>query len=273
MKLNFNIFLSALSFYVPAKTIYQIHSPSVYKLLEHYLLDKPKHQDLDRILALRRGLRHSNAKLFRKGYGAISKEEEDSLEYLESSISCSHRRGKRICSLMQNLKPDRILELGTGIGISTLYIATASRDSLLISIEGEHARIKQAAKLISMFDLRNVELIRGKFEAVLSKLGTFGDKINFVHIDEDHRKSELLKNIKLIQPFLDDKAILLIDDIRWSKDMEEAWKELNELECFDVSIDLFTHGFLRFSPANGERLAYKILPTRYKPWKMLFNLF
>jgi hypothetical protein len=39
-------------------------------------------------------------------------------------------------------------------------------------------------------------------------------------------------------------TIVVVDDIHWSKEMEEAWREIREQEPVRLSIDLFFMGII-----------------------------
>jgi hypothetical protein len=41
-----------------------------------------------------------------------------------------------------------------------------------------------------------------------------------------------------------DSTIILIDDIRWSKDMFDAWNKIIKMEQYHLSLDLFKFGII-----------------------------
>ena len=50
--------------------------------------------------------------------------------------------------------------------------------------------------------------------------------------------------LDLLAPTLHDETIVIIDDIRWSKDMLEYWKQFKEMERYHLTMDLFRMGIV-----------------------------
>ncbi|MGC6533070.1 MAG: class I SAM-dependent methyltransferase, partial [Flavobacteriales bacterium] len=67
---------------------------------------------------------------------------------------------------------------------------------------------------------------------------------DFVFVDGNHRKEATLEAVELLAPHLGEGAVVVIDDIYWSRGMTEAWDELRKREQFALSIDVFEMGIL-----------------------------
>ncbi len=74
-----------------------------------------------------------------------------------------------------------------------------------------------------------------------------GIKPGLVFIDGNHRKEPVLKYFNQIAEISDNKTVIIIDDIYYSKEMEEAWNEIKQLhEKVSVTIDIFRMGIVFF---------------------------
>jgi len=52
---------------------------------------------------------------------------------------------------------------------------------------------------------------------------------------------------------LDEKSVVVVDDIHWSVEMEKAWEELCRHPLVYGSVDLFRCGILFFDPALNRQ--------------------
>lgn len=142
--------------------------------------------------------------------------------------------------------PDEILEIGTAMGISTMYIATAAPQSKIITMEGCAVIAEKARENFNKFGLDNIDLALGNFNNLLKKTLDNFDKLDFVLIDGNHKKEPTLDYFSHILPKLHPESIVMIDDIHWSRGMEAAWDEISKRQEVSISIDLFKMGILLF---------------------------
>jgi len=154
--------------------------------------------------------------------------------------------GKLIHRLVTHFAPREILEVGTAMGISTLYIATAAPMSRLITMEGCAVIAEKARENFNAFKMENIELDLGNFNALMAKTLDKFDKLDFVLIDANHRKDPTIEYFKMMLPKLHSNSIVMIDDIYWSKGMTDAWNEIKKNDKVSISIDLFKMGILSF---------------------------
>jgi predicted O-methyltransferase YrrM len=139
-----------------------------------------------------------------------------------------------------------ILELGTSFGISTMYMAASCRDTQVITIEGSGAIADIARQNITEAGLQNVKVIDGSFDDVIPEFADSGIRPGLIFIDGNHRKEPVLRYFNQLVKFSDNKTVIIIDDIYYSKEMEEAWKEIILHEKVSVSIDIHRMGICFF---------------------------
>ncbi|MDR3218823.1 MAG: class I SAM-dependent methyltransferase [Dysgonamonadaceae bacterium] len=144
-------------------------------------------------------------------------------------------------NLIKIFQPLRALELGTCIGISASYQATAQKlngKGRLITIEGSEAIAALARKNIRSLQLDNVEVVCGRFKDVLPAVLQDNQPFDCVFIDGHHDEQATIDYFEMILPALSSGALLIFDDISWSVGMKNAWQKISCDERIALAVDL-----------------------------------
>ncbi len=166
---------------------------------------------------------------------------------LVNRSSVPPKYGKILYYLVSTFQPANILEMGTSVGISTIYLAAANEHSTIWSIESCPEKRQLAKENLQIWDLKNVYLYQGLFHEELPKILHHMPSLDMVFIDGDHRKESLLSYYETMLDYIHHDTMMVIDDIHWSSGMESAWKMIRTHKSVQVSIDLFRMGILFFS--------------------------
>jgi predicted O-methyltransferase YrrM len=150
--------------------------------------------------------------------------------------------GKLLSNMAAEFGNPLIIELGTSMGISAMYMALSNKETAVYTIEGCPETAEIARQNILIAGLDNIKIFEGMFEDVLSELATRGIKPGLVFIDGNHRKEPVKKYFSQITEFSGPKTVIIIDDINYSKEMAEAWEEIKLHEKVSISIDIFKIG-------------------------------
>ena len=144
-------------------------------------------------------------------------------------------------SLVRELKPLRGVELGTCLGISTSYQATAlarNGKGRLTSLEGAPAFAAIAVKNLESLGLSpHANVVVGEFAKTLPSV-LAGGPVDYAFIDGHHDETATLGYFEDFLPHLATPAVLVFDDINWSAGMQRAWERISNDERVDVSLDL-----------------------------------
>ncbi|MGI8951269.1 MAG: O-methyltransferase [Chitinophagaceae bacterium] len=227
-----------------------IHSPFVFEFIKEVLNDKKNYDCYKKIEALREQLKQNETILTIEDFGAGSRADLQQKRKV-SQIAKSALKSKKFSQLLFRIvnfyQPKNILELGTSLGITTAYLASGNLNAQVITMEGSHEIANVARKNFEQLHLKNLQLIEGNFDdnlpAIIHQLLT----INFAFIDGNHRKEPTLNYFNQLINHSTQSSILIFDDIHWSKEMEEAWQEIQLHNSVSLTIDLFFIGlvFLR----------------------------
>lgn len=231
--------------WLKAQTRYGVHSPFVYEFVTQVLPHKPSAVG-KRIEALRKQLAQSTDSVeirdFGAGYGGeqrplVQKKVRDVIR----SSARKRRNGELLHRICAHYQPGSCLELGTNLGFSTLYQASACPRGHFTSLEGAPALAEIAGRHFDEFGLE-IDLRVGEFGDSLEKLLSEGLRFDYVLLDGNHRREATVDYFELLEQRMNPGGILIVDDINWSEGMREAWKIIQQKESVSVSIDLFWMG-------------------------------
>ena len=150
--------------------------------------------------------------------------------------------------IIKQLKAETIIELGTSLGITTLYLALRN-EAQVVTLEGNKAVADIAITNFEFFDKKNISVIHGNIDKTLKEALFNMRKVDFVLMDANHRYEPTMRYFDIVSKRVKEKSIVIIDDIHRSAEMSKAWKEISNHELVYGSIDLFRCGILFFEPS------------------------
>jgi predicted O-methyltransferase YrrM len=203
--------------------------------------------------------------------------------------------------IVQLYKPLKIIELGTSLGISTLYLTEgAPRETKVVTLEGSTTIATLARRhfdwyydtflraglmrnnpvtlnyeqyqnsISTAFEKERIDIVVGNFDETLApslqKLG----HLDLAFIDGNHRSDATLRYFEQILPYIHKNSVLIFDDIHWSTDMELAWRQIQNHPSVRLTIDLFWCGVVFFRSENREREDFKLVKASWKPFQFGF---
>ncbi len=177
-----------------------------------------------------------------------------------ASVNSSY--GSLMHRLVRDFAPKNCLELGTCLGISTAYIASALKlngSGRLVTLEGSPSRSKYAESILSKINLPDIDFVVGPFNQTLDPLLEEYQNIDFCYIDGHHDGDATIEYFEKISPVLTDGAIVVIDDITWSEDMKRAWNTIREKHEVALTVDTYMMGICIVGKNGMERQSYQIM--------------
>lgn len=225
-----------------------MHSPFVFAFITEVLNDDRTFYAYAEIEAVRHSLLHDQRMLTIEDMGAGSRVIKDKQRCIASIASSSLKPVKfsqLLFRMVNYYQPQTILELGTSLGITSSYLAAAKPKAKVITLEGAMSVAAVAKENFSKLTIHNIELVTGNFDETLSvTVNHQSSPIDFAFIDGNHRYRPTLKYFQQILAKSNADSILILDDIHWSKEMEQAWKEVQLNPLVTMTIDLFFIGIV-----------------------------
>ena len=231
-----NRYWSHIHHFVKAKKRHGIHSPFVYELSDACLGLQIESKD-QKIIERQFNKLNSNKNIIQvSDFGAGSKKMGSSrrINAIFQNSRSNEKYAKLLYQLSKFYKPQRILELGTSLAWGTLHLHLGYPDAKIETIEGCPETYK-ASKNLFPIQTENVHFHNSKFEDFFSQLET--EKFDFIFIDGNHRGSALMNYIDKLTPHAHNDTLWILDDIRWSNDMWDAWQNIITLPQFHLTID------------------------------------
>ncbi len=237
------------SFAVQSK--YHIHSPFVYDFYDKVLQNGTNYPQYRVVNRLRNELETGSRFIKRKDLGANCKDFPCDQRFVRvrdivHHSSVSRKKGELLFRLIRKYKPLSILELGTSLGISTVYLSLAAPESRIITIEGCIDSANLARENFDKSGLKNIHIITGNFDEKLAHAFVEMPLPDLIFFDGNHKKEPTLSYFEQCLQHIHPATVLIIDDIHWSAGMAEAWNIIRMHPQVKVSIDIYHMGIIFF---------------------------
>lgn len=219
------------------------------EIIENALKNQNHYYAFDKIENLRKRLIKSKEEITVTDLGAGSKANNNQIRKI-SDIAQNSLLEKYYAQFLFNLalsiKAENIIELGTSLGITTSYLASVNSKSKISSFEGCPATIEHAKFNTKLLQIKNIEFIKGNFDKTLPEYLKKQSSPDFCFIDGNHKGDKTLHYFNLLQEKSKPGSLFIFDDIRWSKDMFTAWKEIIKHPKVKSVYDMYKLGIVSF---------------------------
>ena len=163
--------------------------------------------------------------------------------------------------LVREFKPSKSIELGTCLGISGAYQASAqklNKNGSLITLEGAQSLASFAEKNLQQLGLDNARVVSGRFQDNLDKVLTENKPIDYVFIDGHHDEQATIAYFEKFIPCLSKNSIIVFDDISWSDGMQHAWNTIEKNEIVRISLNLGVIGICILDETIEKKYSFSI---------------
>ncbi len=224
------------------------HSPYLFDLFTYCCDENNGSPKFERIEQHRNYLLTSCEQIARLDYGAGSVAGQAmQVSGLARNALSQPFQCRFLFRLVNFLKPQSVLELGTSFGISTAYLSAGSISSEIDTVEGDPEIAAFAEKTFEALDCQNISLYVTRFQDYIDLHLTEKGTIDLLFIDGHHTGQALLHYYDAIKHTFHSDTVLVVDDIYWSEDMQAGWNELISYPEVTQSVDCFHFGLIFFS--------------------------
>ena len=263
MYTKFQLGLKYLNYYLSASNGkgYGIHSPFVFHFITKVLNDKSHYPEYDAVESLRQKLLKDRTILNVEDFGAgssVSKSNQRTVASIARNVVKPKKYGQLLFRMVREYQPKNIVELGTSLGITASYLSLANKDGWVTTIEGSEKIAAIAKENFATLKLHGTELINDNFDNILSSVIHKLSSIDLAFIDGNHRRQPTMQYFETILSKTHNLSIVVLDDIHWSTEMEQAWKYCKGQASVTLSIDLFFIGILFFKKEIKEKQHFTI---------------
>ena len=218
-----------------------VHPPKAFEFISKVLYDRYFYPEYTKVEEVISRIRSDHTLLDYTEVGGRSRtmKERRSVSDMAKKAGVKKKYGRLLFRVVHYYRPKHIIELGTSVGISTLYLAQGNKGTKLITIEGNNSCIKQAKKYASLLGTHNIDFRNGLFDNLLED--ALIQRPELVYVDGNHTYEATLRYYQQITSVMK-SGFIVFDDIHWSEDMQLAWKEIKRNTV--STIDLYQFGIV-----------------------------
>ena len=222
-----------------------VHSPFMYSFIRETLMKASKKPNASQYITELRKIAPKS--VTKSSFGASPNNETESIHRLLQKISISPKYGKLLNTIVCNYSPKEVLELGSGLGVSSYYLANNNTKSHVVTVEGMKAYADIAQATFNNLGITNVSVANSTFDEFFESLAPT-QKFDLIFIDGAHTYETTISNFEHSLSVAAPEAFIILDDIRWSEEMFRAWNEVKQHPQVRVSADLGRIGIIFFNP-------------------------
>jgi predicted O-methyltransferase YrrM len=147
-----------------------------------------------------------------------------------------------------------ILELGTSLGQNTLYMHQAAPEGTIYTLEGSPEIVQVAQQNFDNMGAGNIHIVEGNIDKTLLPTLNKMEKVDLAYVDANHRYEPTLRYFEAILAKTHARSIIVIDDLHWSKGMNDAWQQIVAHPRVSLTLDLFDAGLVFLNPELKKEL-------------------
>ncbi|MEA4936058.1 MAG: class I SAM-dependent methyltransferase [Paludibacter sp.] len=235
---------------------YGVHSPLIFNFIQYVLKEKHPYYIFREIEKIRRKNLNDHRKINVTDFGS-RKSESREISCIAALAVKPPEQAQLLFRIICYFRCKKIMELGTSLGITTMYMAAASSHESCITLEGcsETATVaRENFRKLGMNDILLIECnISEQLENIFKQYGCQ----DFIFIDANHRYEALIEYFDLCANYSCDNTVIVVDDIYWSDGMQKAWNEIKNHPRVTTTIDIFHMGIVFVNPVLSRK-DYKI---------------
>ena len=247
--LNFRFAKDYLLHRLRAKSRHGLHSPFVYRLVDEVIYDLNNKDIYNEIENIRSGLLSDNQVITVTDLGAgshVNNNRQKKVSDIARNALKSTKLAQLLYRLLKDLQPRNMIELGTCLGTTSLYLKSAATSTELYTLEGCPQTANVAKRVFEKSGIHDVKQVTGNFDDTLPGVIEGLEQLDFVFVDGNHQKDATLNYFEWCLPKVHENTLLIFDDIYWSEGMKEAWSIIKSHPKVTVTVDLFWIGLVYF---------------------------
>ncbi|HUX97166.1 MAG TPA: class I SAM-dependent methyltransferase [Bacteroidales bacterium] len=228
-----------------------INSPFIYDVVSRVFRNKIDEAVVSKIEWVRKELERDKRTIMVNdlGTGSVknnSAQRSRKVSDIARNSSIPEKYGKLLSNLAKQFGGTGVIELGTALGISSMYMAVSCSESKIDTIEGCVETARLAENTIRNAGVGNISVHCGSFDDCLPSLLNRKDSPGLVFIDGNHRKDAVLRYFNIIAENSGYQTVVVLDDIYLTPEMKDAWKTIREHRKVTMTIDIHRMGIVFF---------------------------
>lgn len=242
--------LRYIKYWLYATEKHSLHAPFIYSFFTEVIKSKKEYYCFKHLKTIKNKLYTDGHVINIKDYGAGSlksqKKQREVRDIARSGLSTT-KFSQFLFKLIDYYKPQNVVELGTSLGLNTLYLSSYSSNIQVTTFEGCPETAQYAKNLFFQEKRTNVDVIEGNIDVTLPAFIDKQEKIDFIYFDANHSFEPTLRYFHTCLEKMHERSVFIFDDIHWSSEMERAWANIKDHPDVRLTIDIFDAGIVLFN--------------------------
>ena len=254
-------FANYLKYYFHAKTKYQIHSPFVFDFVENILEDTRYYYYFDAIEQYRKTMTMTAVTIKDR-----ARNSDLSIKNIAQQSVISKETGQLLFRLVNYYKPKYALEIGTSIGLTTLYESTPSRAFSLTTFEDNIALSQFTQQQLEKMGLSQATFKKGiNGKEVLATVAAL-PQLDYVMLNDLLPKSIIEKIFQKCST----NAAIIVQRPYGSGERTAYWEWLKQHLTVPLTLDLYDLGIAFPKAEQKQKTHFNLIKYTKKPWAMFW---
>jgi predicted O-methyltransferase YrrM len=221
-----------------------VHSPFVFGLQDGALKDAAM-QRIESLERIRQGFTTNYSTFDRTDLGAGSRtlatDRISIASFAQRSLQNEHA-ARILRGLAEAIDAQKILELGTSLGVTTAYLAWERPHRQVCTVEGDPYVLQTAREGWHTLGLEHIQSYCQDFSEFLATPENTAKTWDLVVVDGNHTYTATTSYWAQLKHRLNERGCIVFDDIYWSPDMTKAWREIVSDPSVTLVLDYFEFG-------------------------------
>ena len=231
-----------------------VHSPFVFNLITKVIEESLPYYRFHEIELERRKLHYCLEELsYTDKKGRKEKKHTATVSAIVAQEAIKQKQGMLLFRLANFFKYKKMLQIGTGVGISTLYLTSYDSDIQCISLEAIPAFANITKRLLAHETQANVVIRVGEYQHLLPEALTTLQQVDMVYFKSKREHADTFALFEQMLPYVHESTCFVFDGIKTSQQMRLVWKTVCNHPQVTVTVDLYSMGIVFFNPKLHKR--------------------
>lgn len=234
-----------------------VHSPFVFNLITKVIEERRAFYCYQDIELIRKRLLQNNSPIIVPGFSYKNEPHQTTIARIVRQKAISPKKGAFLFRLANYFKVKNILQIGSSMGISTLYLTSYAPGLNCTSFEviPEYTSVsqwvyKEAART-------EISLNTGDPHKLLPAFLKEGISPDLIFFSGSHEQIDTLSLFSSCLAYAGEQAIFVIDNIKKNKHMRTVWQTIITHPDVTVSVDMYSMGLV-FLNKKLHKQNYKV---------------
>jgi predicted O-methyltransferase YrrM len=128
---------------------------------------------------------------------------------------------------VNHFRANNIIELGTSLGITTAYLASANLNGNVYTFEGAKQVAAIAKQTFDSLSINNIQVIEGNFDDTLQKQLNKMSCVDFAFVDGNHRKKPTIQYFEQLLEKSTESSVFILTIYTGAKKWKKRGNILN----------------------------------------------